>query len=79
MAVEYGRFGLVNVAGFIQVWIISVALVRVVFPDMRFDWRAEEIAHIGRQVISPIAVSYYGHKHFSFKRAEPRPDTATNN
>jgi putative flippase GtrA len=74
----YGRFGLVNVAGFIQVWIVSVALVRVVFPDMRFEWHAEEIAHLVG-VVSPIAVSYYGHKHFSFKRAEPRPDAATNN
>jgi putative flippase GtrA len=32
MAVEQGRFGLVNVAGFIQVWIVSVALVRWCFP-----------------------------------------------
>ena len=70
---EYGRFGLVNVAGFIQVWIVSVALVRVVFPDMRFEWHAEEIAHLVG-VVSPIAVSYYGHKHFFIqaRRAEAR-------
>ena len=42
MAVEYGRFGLVNVAGFIQVWIVSVARLGVVFPDMRFHWHAKE-------------------------------------
>lgn len=78
IAVEYGRFGLVNVAGFIQVWIVSVALVRVVFPQIHFGWHAEEIAHLVG-VASPIAVSYYGHKHFSFKRPEPRPDAATNN
>ncbi len=57
---------------------MAVALVRVVFPNMRFDWHAEEIAHLVGMV-SPIAVSYYGNKHFSFKRAEPRPDAAINN
>ena len=43
--------------------------------QIRFDWHAEEIAHLVGMV-SPIAVSYYGNKHFSFKRAEPRPDVA---
>jgi putative flippase GtrA len=76
LAVEYGRFGLVNVAGFIQVWIVSVTLVRVVFPKLHFEWRAEEVAHlIG--VVSPIAVSYYGHRNFSFKRADPPLNAGT--
>ena len=63
---EYGRFGFVNLVAFVQVWIISVGLLRLVFPAIGFDWRPEDVAHlIG--VASPIVTSYYAHKHFSFK------------
>jgi putative flippase GtrA len=38
----------------------------MVFPWMAFHWHPEDVAHlIG--VASPIFVSYYAHKHFSFR------------
>ena len=65
---EYGRFAMVNVAAFIQVWVVSVFLARLLFPKLSFYWHPEEVAHlIG--VVSPIAISYYAHKHFSFKHS----------
>jgi putative flippase GtrA len=64
--VEFGRFTVVNLASLIQVWILSVGLARLLFPQVGFAWHPEEVAHfIG--VASPIATSYYAHKHFSFK------------
>lgn len=63
---EYARFAAVNVLAFVQVWIVSVGLLRLIFPGIGFHWHAEEVAHlIG--VASPIVTSYYAHKHFSFK------------
>ncbi len=66
-ATEYGRFALVNVASFLQVWVVSVGLARVVFPSAHFEWHADDIAHV-IGVASPILLSYYLHKHFSFGR-----------
>ncbi|WP_267427699.1 GtrA family protein [Methylobacterium sp. GC_Met_2] len=67
---EYGRFALVNVFSFLMVLGVSVGLARVVFPRIGFTWHAEDIAHlIG--VASPILLSFYAHKYFSFgKRAQ---------
>jgi putative flippase GtrA len=63
---QLARFAIVNVFGFAQVWLISVGLVRLVFPWMAFHWHPEDVGHlIG--VASPVFVSYYAHKHFSFK------------
>jgi putative flippase GtrA len=63
---QLSRFALVNAFGFAQVWLVSVGLVRLVFPRIAFHWHAEDVAHlIG--VASPVFVSYYAHKHFSFR------------
>lgn len=67
MASEYWRFGLVNVVALAQVWLVTMALLRFIFPTVNFTWRAEDVAHaIG--VLSPIVTSYLGHRHFSFAR-----------
>jgi len=64
---QFVRFGLVNVLAVLQVWGVSVALARGLFPAIGFEWHARTVAHlIG--VISPIGVSYLLHKHFSFGR-----------
>ena len=63
--VEYGRFALVNVAALIQVLVVSVGLAKMVFPAIGFTWNAELIAHVFG-VLSPVLVSYQGHKRFSF-------------
>jgi putative flippase GtrA len=63
---QLARFGFVNLFGFAQVWLVSVGLVRVFFPWTGFRWHPEDLAHlIG--VASPIFLSYYAHKHFSFR------------
>ena len=62
---EYGRFALVNVAGVVQVFVISVGLADYLFPAVGFAWHAEEVAHV-IGVAAPIFTSYLGHKHFSF-------------
>lgn len=69
---EYGRFALVNVFSFAQVLLVSDLLARLLFPAIGFTWHAHDVAHlIG--VMSPIVLSYYAHKHFSFgARGAPR-------
>jgi len=62
---EFVRFCIVNLAAALQVWIISVGLVRLVFPMIGFGWHAEEVGHV-IGVMSPVLTSYWGHKHFSF-------------
>ena len=63
--VEYGRFALVNVAALVQVLAVSLALAKIVFPAIGLVWNAETIAHV-IGVLSPVVVSYQGHKRFSF-------------
>ena len=63
--VEYGRFALVNGVALVQVWLVSVVLLRLVFPALGLTWNAETIAHV-IGVLSPVLVSYHGHKRFSF-------------
>ena len=65
---QLARFAIVNAFGFAQVWLVSVGLVRLVFPWIAFHWHPEDVGHlIG--VVSPVFVSYYAHKHFSFRSA----------
>jgi putative flippase GtrA len=70
---QLSRFAIVNIFGFSQVWLVSVGLVRVFFPWIGFGWHPEDVAHLVG-VASPIFVSYYAHKHFSFRPiADERP------
>ncbi len=63
--VEYGRFALVNVAALIQVLVVSIALAKFILPALHVTWNAELVAHV-IGVLSPVVVSYQGHKRFSF-------------
>ncbi len=63
--VEFGRFALVNMAALTQVWLVSVLLDRLLFPRIGLHWNAETIAHV-IGVLSPVLISYHGHKRFSF-------------
>jgi putative flippase GtrA len=68
---QLARFAIVNLFGFAQVWLVSVGLVRLVFPWIAFHWHPEDVGHlIG--VASPVFVSYYAHKHFSFRSSTDR-------
>jgi putative flippase GtrA len=62
---QFGRFALVNIVAFMQVWLVSVGLARFVFPLLGFTWHAETIAHI-IGVGSPVLTSYFAHQRYSF-------------
>jgi putative flippase GtrA len=62
---EYGRFAVVNAFSFLVVLGVSAGMLRLVLPFIGWDWHAEEIAHI-LGVVSPVVLSYYAHKHYSF-------------
>ena len=64
---QYGKFALVNILALLQVWAISVGLVRLVFPSIGLVWHAELIAHTAG-VLSPIATSFFAYKYFVFAR-----------
>jgi len=67
-AAQFLRFATVNALAFAQVWIVSVGLARIAFPAVGWRWQAETLAHaIG--LVSPIATSYFGHKHYTFRAA----------
>jgi putative flippase GtrA len=65
---QLARFAVVNIFGLSLVWLVSVGLVRVVFPRIKFYWHPEDVAHLVG-VASPIFISYYAHKYFSFGSA----------
>lgn len=63
------RFAVVNVFSLAAVMVISVMLVRVIFPAVGFGWHPEDVAHfIG--LCSTIITGYIGHRLFTFA---PRP------
>ena len=62
---EYGRFALVNVVAAFQVWAVSEALDRWLFPAIGFGFHPRTTAHV-IGVLVPVLTSYLGHKHFSF-------------
>lgn len=65
---EFKRFAAVNVVSLLVVLGISVGLAAWLFPTLGFRWHAEDVAHlIG--VASPILLSYFAHKHYSFGAA----------
>jgi putative flippase GtrA len=61
------RFTLVNLVALAQVWVVSVALARWLFPALGFTWHAETVAHV-IGVGSPILTSYAGHRFYSFRK-----------
>lgn len=67
MGGEYLRFAMVNAVSFCVVWLVSVGLARIVFPAVGFTWHAETVAHV-IGVLSPVALSFWGHKAFTFRR-----------
>jgi putative flippase GtrA len=67
-ATEFQRFVIVNVLSLAVVWCVSVGLAICFFPAVGFRWHAEAVAHsIG--VLSPAVISYFAHKHYTFRAA----------
>jgi len=72
VATELGRFTIVNLFALVLVWVISVGLAVYFFPGIGFRWHADDVAHfIG--VLSPAVVSYFGHRHYTFRNAAGVP------
>jgi putative flippase GtrA len=59
-------FVAVNAIALAQTLLVSLVVLRYVLPALGISWHAEEIAH-AFGVVTPIATSFLGHKHFSFK------------
>lgn len=70
---ELSRFAVVNAVSFAQVWLVSVGLERYVLPRLHWVWHPELCAHMVG-VASPVVVSYFAHKHFTFSAAEAEID-----
>lgn len=68
IAAEFKRFAAINLVALLLVWCVSVGLALYVFPAIGFTWRPDDVAHfIG--VTSPAVVSYFGHRHYTFRAA----------
>lgn len=63
---QAGWFTLVNLAAVAQTLAISLLLADHLLPALGIVIGAETIAH-GVGVLVPVATSYFGHKHFSFR------------
>ncbi len=60
-------FVLVNLAGMVQVWAASIALVYYLFPALGFVGPlAQAIGH-ALAIVVPTVPSYFGHKMLTFK------------
>jgi putative flippase GtrA len=68
VSAQFFRFAMVNAISFAQVWMVSVGLVRIVFPAAGFAWHEETVGHV-IGVLSPVVTSYLLHQHFSFARS----------
>ena len=72
---ELTRFAGVNCISFGQVWLVSVGLGRVALPRLGWSWHPQLCAHLVG-VASPIATSYFAHKHFTFGKSQAEPNAA---
>lgn len=70
---EYARFAIVNLVAIVQVWVVTIALARLVLPAIGWTFRPEAVSHLVG-VASPIVTSYLGHKYFTFARKAAAPD-----
>ena len=71
-SVELARFAIVNATSVAVTWVVAVALVRWIFPAVGFDFEPELIGHVVGLSASSVS-SYFGHRHFSFRRAGRSP------
>ena len=64
---DFYRFAIVNVFALALTWLISVGLVRYVFPAIGFTWYANDVAHI-IGVLAPAVTSFVGHRFYTFRK-----------
>lgn len=62
-------FGFVNILAVAQTWGISLLFAKMILPWFGVTTYIEEIAHaVGITV--PVVVSYFGHKHITFRERD---------
>lgn len=66
---ELTRFALVNLVSAALTWIVSVALLRLVFPWIGFARQPELVAHVIGLACASLS-SFVGHRRFSFRRGK---------
>jgi len=59
-------FALVNLAGILQTWAVSMSLDLFILPTLGVKSYTQDIAH-GFGIIAPIFSSFLGHKFYTFK------------
>jgi putative flippase GtrA/SAM-dependent methyltransferase len=65
----------VNLFALLQTLVISLVTARLILPSIGIVREAETIAHaVG--VLVPVVTSYFGHKHFSFRRVDKPSESA---
>ncbi|MCK6232458.1 MAG: putative rane protein [Stenotrophomonas indicatrix] len=58
----------VNALALLQTLIVSLLFSHYIFPWMGLTFHPETLAH-ALGVIAPAVVSYFGHKHFTFRKS----------
>ncbi|MBK0025945.1 GtrA family protein [Stenotrophomonas sp. S48] len=61
-------FVAVNALALLQTLLVSLLFSHFVFPWMGLTFHPETLAH-ALGVIAPAVVSYFGHKHFTFRKS----------
>lgn len=61
-------FVTVNALALLQTLVVSLLFSHYVFPCMGLTFHPETLAH-ALGVIAPAVVSYFGHKHFTFRKS----------
>jgi putative flippase GtrA len=64
---ELARFAVVNVGSAAVTWVVSVGLVRYVFPAMSMSFHPELVGHVIGLASSSVA-AFLGHRQFTFRR-----------
>jgi putative flippase GtrA len=62
-------FVLVNIAGIVQVWAVSMALVYYLFPAIGFVGALSEPVGHGIAIGVPTISSYFGHRYLTFRHS----------
>lgn len=67
-ASELSRFAVVNLVSVAVTWLVSVTLLRHVFPALHFSHQPALVAHVIGLGFASIS-SFVGHSRFSFRKA----------
>ena len=64
---QIGWFVMVNAVGVTEVWLVSMLLVKIMFPAVGFHWHPEAVGH-ALALCTPVISSFLGHKFLTYRR-----------